>query len=265
MPAAACAGETGLPTELREPGSVVLFGETHGTQELPAFFGEAVCNAASSGLPVEVGFEFPSVDQAAVDSFLASPGGQANVEALIATPFWSRELQDGKSSQAMVALLERLRQLRARGLALHVFSFDVSVGGAERPQRMAENIASHVKDHPEALTMVLTGEVHAWKSKGAPWNPEYLPMGWHIREAGTRVRSLGRSTPAGTQWACLGTQMADMKCETVTANARNPLPSGRATGIEMLPEPSKEGYDGLFATPSLTSSPPAISSQGTHP
>jgi hypothetical protein len=264
-PVVACAQGTGLPQELREPGSVVLFGETHGTQELPAFFGEAVCTTASSGLPVEVGIELPSADQGALDAFLASPGGRADVEALIATPFWTRDTQDGRSSQAMLALLERVRQLRAAGLTIHAFSFDLSANGAEHEQGMAENIASHTKAHPEALAMVLVGEVHSWKEKGAPWDPKFLPMGWYVREAGIRVRSLGRSTPAGTQWSCLGKSMADLKCEASTTPARNPSPSGRATGIEILPEPSKEGFDGLFVTPSITSSPPAVSPPGTHP
>jgi hypothetical protein len=35
------------------------------------------------------------------------------------------------------------------------------------------------------------------------------------------------------------------------------LPSGRTTGIELLPEPSRQGYDGLYATSSMTASPPA--------
>jgi hypothetical protein len=265
-PEVACAPDTTLPKEVKEPGSVLLFGEAHGTQELPAFFGEAVCTTVTSGLPVEVGFEMPKADQATVDSFLASPGGVSDVETLLATPWWSATLQDGRPSQARVALLQRLRQLRAQGLPLGVFLFDVDTADniANRDKDMAESVAAHARAHPKALTMVLVGDLHAGKSKGLSWDPNYLPMGWHLREAGIRVRSLGRSTPAGTAWTCSGTSKDDMKCESSAFRATPPLPSGRTTGIELLPAPSKQSYDGLYATPSLTSSPPARSAQGAQ-
>src|SRR5262245_51314562 len=96
-----CSEETQLPSALGEPGSVVLFGELHGTQELPRFFGEAVCSVADSRQSVRVGLEIQKGDQPIFDAFLASPGAASDVSALMAAPFWSREAQDGKSSQAM--------------------------------------------------------------------------------------------------------------------------------------------------------------------
>ena len=263
-PAPACTEFAAIPKELREPGSLLLFGEIHGTQELPSFFGEAVCTAATSGLPVEVGLELPETEQARFDSFLASPGGSSDVEALIAAPFWSRDFQDGRSSQAMVALLERLRRLRAPGLPIHVFPFDIDPGedAADRDGKMASNLAAHARAHSEALTMVLVGEVHAWKTKGSPWDPGFLPMGWHLTEARLHVRSLGRSTPAGLAWVCSGGLPSD--CGPGETRATQALPSGRTAGIELLPQPSPRGYDGLYGTPSLTTSPPALSSQSTH-
>jgi hypothetical protein len=265
-PAVACAPDTALPKELQEPGSAVLFGEIHGTQELPAFFGEAVCTAASTGLPIEVGFEMPAADQATVDAFLASPGGDADVEALLSAPWWSPAFPDGRSSQSRVVLLQRLRQLRSRGLPLRLFLFDPNSAkdmGA-RDTMMAETVAAHLRAHPEALTMILVGNVHAATTKGSPWDPDYMPMGFQLGEAGIRVRSLNRSTPAGTAWTCTGKSMADMKCESSPARASAPLPSGRTTGIELLPEPTREGFVGLYATPSLTSSPPAKPPQATQ-
>jgi len=256
-PAGECAREAALPDDLLEPGSVLLFGEIHGTAELPRFFGEAVCTAAASGLAVEVGLEVAGAEQPSVDAFLASPGGAADVEALAATDFWSRDYQDGRSSQAMVALLDHMRRLRASGLPLHVFLFDLDPGEdmSRRDEAMAANIAAHARAHPVALTMALTGEVHSWKTRGAPWDPELLPMGWHLDQAGIRVRSLGRATPAGTAWICTGGSPSD--CGSKETRATGTLPSGRAAGIELLPEPSPRGYAGMYATSSLTASPPA--------
>jgi hypothetical protein len=255
--AAACSESIAVPRDLLEPGGIVLFGEIHGAQELPAIFGEAVCGTAASGLPVDVGFEMPRDEQASVDAFLASPGAPSDVEALLATPFWSSEYQDGRRSQARVALLDRLRRLRASGLPVSAFLFDIADGedASERDKKMADSIAAHLRAHPEAVTMALVGEVHAWKTQGAPWDPKFLPMGWYLADAGLRVRSLGRATPAGTVWVCTGGSPGD--CGSITTKATGALPSGGTSGIELLPVPSRRGYDGMVATPTLTASPPA--------
>src|SRR5580765_7902369 len=71
-PTVACAAGTAVPERLLEPGSILLFGEIHGVQELPSFFGEAVCSTADARLPVEVGLEVPKTEQASIDTFLAS-------------------------------------------------------------------------------------------------------------------------------------------------------------------------------------------------
>ncbi len=257
-PAQACREEGALPKEWLEPGSFVVFGEIHGSRELPAIFAEAVCAAASAGRAVEVGLEQPRGSQARIDTFLASPGATADVAKLLDAPFWLRDYQDGRSSQAQVELLERLRGLRASGLPIHVFPFDIDPGAdaTEREKAMAESLAAQARAHPQALTMVLVGEVHAWTTAGAPWDPDFVPMGLYLERAGIRVRSLGRATPAGTAWICTGGAATD--CGPRQTGATLSLPSGRAAGIERLPERSTRGYDGLYGTPSLTASPPAV-------
>jgi hypothetical protein len=253
-----CHDAGALPAPLLEAGNVLLFGEIHGSRELPALFGEAVCSAARAGLPVEVGLEHPRGEQASVDAFLASAGDSSDVGALLAAPFWSRTYQDGRSSRATVALLERLRRLSAAGLPVRVFLFDLDPGDdrTARDEKMAENLAAHVRERPEAIVLALTGEVHAWTSLGAPWNPAFRPMGWHLEQAGIRVRSLGRATPAGTVWIC--TSAATSDCGERETGATTALPSGRAEGIELLPEEAERGYIGLYGVPTLEASPPAV-------
>jgi len=253
----ACVGGSALPAPLLKPGGLLIFGELHGTRELPAFFGEAVC-WTSGALPVQAGLELPASEQERVETFLASPGAPADVEALTAGPFWSRppEQQDGKASRAMAALVDRLRRLRRAGQPIDVFLFDVDDAGGpgERDRTMAERLAERVRAHPEALTLALAGNVHARKNKGVPWNPELEPMGLHLVTAGVRVLSLDSVTPAGTAWIC---DAKTMTCGSHDVQAWRALPSGRAVGIEMLAEPTQEGFDGLYATPSLNASPPA--------
>jgi hypothetical protein len=258
-PHVSCDERAALPRELLEPGSVVLFGETHGSQELPAFFAEAVCTAAASGLAIEVGLEQPSSSQADIDGFLSSAGGDSALASVLAGAHWHREYQDGRSSRAQVDLLERLRALRERELAIHVFLFDPwpDDKANNRDDEMARRIAAHVRAHETSLTLVLVGEVHAWTAIGSPWDPTFHPMGWSLVQDGLRVKSLGRATPAGTQWVCTGPTVSDCG-EKPTRAMGGSLPSGRPFGIELLPEPNQGGNVGLYAVPTLTASPPAL-------
>ena len=252
---APCAGGAALPASLLEPGGALLFGEVHGTQELPAFFGEAVC-WTSGHLPVQAGLEIPRTEEARIAAFLASPGSSAAVEALTEGPFWTGRVQDGRSSRAMLALLERLRKLRVEGRSIEVFLFDLleSDDTATRDRAMAETIAARVRAHPDDLTMTLSGNVHAQKDKGVPWDPELVPMGWYLVDAGVKVRALNHSNPKGTAW----TLSPSGESGASDVPAGRPLPSGTAIGIELLKEPLTGGFDGLFATPTLTASPPAL-------
>src|SRR5262249_19850602 len=146
-----CAEGAAVPASLVQPGSVLLFGEIHGAKEIPALFGEAVCSTAAAGTPIEVGLEVPQSERAKVEAFLASDGAAAPVGAVLASPFWNRELQDGRSSQAMAALLDQFRRLGLSGAPVHVFLFDVDDSGTDRDRRMADNLAEHARVHPEAL------------------------------------------------------------------------------------------------------------------
>lgn len=255
-----CGAAEPLPKHLLERGGVLLFGEFHGNEELPAAFGDAVCATADSGIPIEVGFEMPMADQPHLDAFLASAGTPSDVSALTATPFWTNYPRDGRMSKARVALFERLRRMRAAGFPVSAFAFDLDEKDdmIDRDRRMAEMIASRVRAHPAAFTMVLVGEIHAWKTKGSPWDPSFLPMGWFLAESGLGVRSLGRATPAGTAWFCNSAG----ECGSAHIGAtREILPSGRLKGVELLSQPHPRGYDGLYGTASLTASPPARASK----
>ncbi len=107
--AAVCDSPVAIPEGLIRPGGIVLFGEIHGVRELPAVFGDIVCTVAASGLPVEVGLEMPKGEQPIVDRFMGSSGSSSEAATLIASAFWSRSYQDGRSSQARLDLLGLVR------------------------------------------------------------------------------------------------------------------------------------------------------------
>lgn len=253
---AACQSGTSLPAGALAPGTALLFGEVHGTRELPALFGELVCEAARAG-PVTVGLEMPGSEQQAVERYLASAGGPADRAALLAGPIWTRDYQHGYSSVATAGLLERLRQLRASGLLLEVALFDVEKGGPDRDEKMAGAIAARSRGRPGAPFLALTGNYHARARPGAPWNPAQLWMGGYLRDAGIRVLGfdLGGEVE-GTAWICSTGEAKS--CGSAPWQASRPLPGGSRRGVVLLAEETPEGYAGLWAVESLTASPPAV-------
>jgi len=90
----------------------VMVGEMHGTAEMPALFANLVCQAAESGRPITVALEQDAEMQPAIDAFLTSDGGPAAHSAFLAAPMWNRKMQDGRASQAMLALYDRLRVMK---------------------------------------------------------------------------------------------------------------------------------------------------------
>ena len=105
---------------LLEPGTILLLGEIHGTEESPAFALHTACHAARSGLPVIVGLELRAVEQARVDAFLASSGTDEDRRALLAGSVWQAGYQDGRASHAMVDLIDGLRVMRGEGHEVRV-------------------------------------------------------------------------------------------------------------------------------------------------
>src|ERR1700690_4471458 len=70
-----------------KPGATVVFGEIHGTREIPVAFGAIVCHAAAQA-PLIVGLEMSRDEQPRLDRYLASDGGRAAREDLLAGPHW---------------------------------------------------------------------------------------------------------------------------------------------------------------------------------
>jgi hypothetical protein len=159
-----------------------IFGELHGTNEIPALFGDLVCEAAAQG-PVIVGVEMQESSQAALDSWLASDGGAAALSALLRDGHW--RFTDGRASRAMLALLERLRALRAAGRRIAMLAFVPATGPAptQTPyeQAMAANWRRALAGAPGARLFVLVGNIH---SRTAPYR-DFEPAAMHLPRPAT--------------------------------------------------------------------------------
>jgi hypothetical protein len=139
-----------------------IVGELHGTVEIPSLFGDLVCEGAAGG-PVIVGLEMPEESQAAFDAWLASDGGPESRAALLTERFW--RFHDGRASEAMLGLLERLRAMRAAGAPIRLLAFVPIVARAatQTPyeQAMAANWRRALADAPGARLLVLVGSIHS--------------------------------------------------------------------------------------------------------
>jgi hypothetical protein len=156
----------GMDAVLKAPTPIIWFGEMHGTNEMPALFGDAVCAAGRGRRPVIVALERSRQEQPLWEMFLKSDGGDSARGIFLTGVGWSGPEQDGRSSKAMLALAERLRQLKQAGRIQDVELFDVQEDGKTRDQGMADDLMAVVNSHPDAVVLAYSGNVH---NMGAPF------------------------------------------------------------------------------------------------
>src|SRR5438067_1771738 len=215
--ALACAPVQGSEAVLR-PGRLVIFGEMHGTEEIPSFLGDLVCAAVRAHRRVHVGLELP---------------GESG-------PIWSDPYQSGRTSVAMRRLIGRLHQLGAQ-----IFWFDSTA--AEREGAMADAISAERRKAPKDLYLVLVGNLHARKKPGAPWDPTIRWMAQRLAGRERRLITLDVRYREGSAWIC----QSD-KPEACKATSLRGTQTGRDWAIAMSPQPA--GYDGTFSVGAITAS-----------
>src|SRR5262245_33049718 len=99
--------------------ALTLIGEVHGTHEMPEAMLAVACSAAQHR-PVRIGLGIPVAENERIERFLKD-GDRAE---LLCGSFWHREFQDGRSSEAMLTLLDQIRRVRQLGVDVGVFLFD---------------------------------------------------------------------------------------------------------------------------------------------
>ncbi len=230
---------------------VLLIGEIHGTAESPAAVADLAEQMATVERPLIVGVEIWRGEQAAIDRFLDSAGTFEDRAELLASEFWTRDYQDGRSSEAMVELLDRLRALALKA-PVSVIAFDadppVDPDGAARDQAMAERLAKALDADPEARALVLAGNFHTRVQASAPWDPEHRFMGHHLIDY--QPYSLEIMGIAGSAWICTGPETDSCKARDLPENT---LQAGLTLGDEI----GERGHHGIWWLSTVTASAPA--------
>ena len=161
---------------------IIVVGEVHGTEQVPAFVGQLVCGLLKQGRPVILALERNGAEQPALNRYLASLGQPADVQALLSTEAWANlKFQDGRSSQAMLKLIEQLRLWRQGGQRVGVLAMQqdstplapADDGTKRRPSEaemdryseindrsMADKVWAAAAGYPSYTVVALAGNVH---------------------------------------------------------------------------------------------------------
>lgn len=239
----------------------LVLGEQHGTSEMPKAFADVVCGLARKRKRIVVGIEYPAEEQQRIDAFIASDGGKAATEALLASGMWRATMQDGRASEAFLRLIERLRQFRQQKLIERVVAIQPSWPGssAAYERAMASQLIEVRKQSPSALVAVLVGNMHARNSKAE--NAKTAPMASFLPPASTRT--INMIADGGAQWGCF-VDAASGGNQPVCGKRDNAKVSVPYTiGISLVSPPPQ--YNGVFyiGRPT-TSSAPAVASLVTR-
>ncbi len=256
--------ECGVPIlglgKVARPGNVVLLGELHGTQQVPHFIAQSVCQVAVQGIPVTVGLEIPDVNQERLQTFIASEGKEQDWSKLMESPFWRSPYPDGRNSDAVAYLLESLRKLRSQGLDVKVFAFDrPPLQGDAREEAMASTVLAEAGKSSKRAMLVVSGNLHPRQSKGLPWNPDYRPMGLRVADAVPNVYSLDIAYATGTAWIC-AVNGEKLDCGVKPAKGQD---NGERYFVHLF-DSKKQGYHGIFYVGAVSASLPAVY-QGVEP
>jgi len=213
---------------------------------MPLTLVDMVCAAREANRPVTVGVEFGFANQTAIDAFLISDGGPDAVARLLDAPAWRPDWADGRSSQAMLRLLDWLRDQHQSGSVTKIIAFDPDTvrDGADREAQMARRLRQPSLGK-NGIFIVLTGSYHARTRLTDSKTTPYRPMAMLLPRA--RTVSIRIDATGGRSWSCTEHGCGENDVPQIGHPVRR---------LSIRPTPDKS-YDGIFhiGTP-VTPSPP---------
>lgn len=197
-PDADCAGIPGT-AQVLAAGRIVMVGEVHGTNEMPAAFLRLACDALRRGLSVSAGLEMVDPD-GALNAYMQSKGDATARQALLAARHWNG-IRDGRSSEAWLGMIETFRHMRQRGLPVSVFALNDKPFTGDRDAAMAARLREEREAHPAALILTYSGNVHSMLER-ADYLPAQVPVPMGARLADLAPASIKLTSEGGQAWVC---------------------------------------------------------------
>lgn len=217
----ACSAPDGLAKI--EGAKVVIFGDYHGTEEIPLFFYNAVC---ASSLPqngtLVVGLELPTAFNKIFEPSNETTAAAAK-EKLRQHEFWN-VMGDGRHSAAMLALVQKLLALSQVNRQIKL----IALGNEHIDTSGAELLMSRIRGSDTARALVLVGNAHAQTRIIPRYNIK--PFGAALLDSGVSVLSLNIETSGGEAWLCRTRDTCGPASVPVTKG--DPLPGIHLSGCK---------------------------------
>jgi pimeloyl-ACP methyl ester carboxylesterase len=243
----ACDWSADVPATVVE-ARLVIFGEVHGTKEIPALVGEFVCWWSGRRQNVILALEMPRAEQHAIDTYLSSAGALLDQKRLTSGVFWNT-IRDGRSSEAMARLIERIRRLRASHGGVGIVAIDSGRYDASRDAAMATNLQGSMRMHPRSKFVVLVGNMHAARDNDSAADQKSESIARHL--APESPITINAQYLQGTTWSCVPGPPG-CGVNKVSGWRKADTATGFHMGVAALP-----GFDGSFALGAITASLPA--------
>lgn len=233
---------------------VVFLGENHGTRQIPDMAGRLICRQLQRGRRIHVALEWPEHWTPVLQAYLLTDTPDEARRLLLEKTDWmqrQRRFADGLTSQAMVSLLESLRQWRRQGAAIELSSFDTRQW--QSPQHfsdvgMAAMLTRNLEARPSDLAVVLSGEFH---TRLVPeTGPIAWPMAFLVRAARPEwtLHTVAVRWAGGSLWGC-----GPERCGVLEQPQR-----GAAAPVQLSPFPEADalGYSAQLQVGRIEASPP---------
>jgi len=235
---------------------VITLGEMHGTNEGPQLALLLVKLLEQKGHTILLGVEMPRALQSPLNVFLQT----GDISSLEVEPFFQRPFQDGRSSRAMVALLDGVRSFD--NVTVHCFDPNDSASDQDRDEKMALNVTSAMKAGGFDYAVVLAGNIHTRVSKGNPiLGDEYRSMAYELHHgkgaiySENEILSIRLFNELGEAWTC---QKRDCKAHPVAPGKTNYSQALTAAAYFLPERELYEGHRATYFVRTFTASPPLV-------
>ncbi|MBD3585291.1 ChaN family lipoprotein [Salinimonas sp. HHU 13199] len=235
--------------------SPLLIGETHGSNEVVGFIKTLVANTRDNQ-HLQILLEMPADMNAAIQRYFAN---ELTVKQLLSHPFWTRKIQDGRSSAAVFGLITFVKELRSIARKVTIAGFDARRDehrkDAPREIIMADNIRRYITQNDKAITIIITGRVHANRSLHISDDYKTVAAQLALTHQLTTLNMVART---GSYWACFRhpTKTFDCGKKDIKAAVTEDYADYTTSGM-YIKQQAVDAFDGILFFDKISSSAPA--------